>query len=153
MIAQPLSIIYLLAAGLDYAGIGSLIAAVTATVALFFAHKNNKRAARTTESVSYVDNNLKTMQATLDWLTNDNSRLREINEEQRLQIINLDDEVQRIEDIATQEALAQSEKIRSLSSKLDRYMRDLDECQIMCASLKRQIEKRSSNESNNTSSG
>src|SRR5918993_2772493 len=103
MIGQP--ILSLVAASLDYAGIGSVIAAFTATVALVFGYRNTRRAQQTTESVSYVDNNLKTMQATLDWLTADNGRLREINEQQRLQIIGFDEELQRVEDEAHRESL------------------------------------------------
>ena len=84
------------AAGVDVAGIGSVVAGITAMIALILGHRNSRRAAQTTESVSYVDNNLKTMQATLDWLTKDNTRLREVNEEQRLSMVDMHEEMQQL---------------------------------------------------------
>ena len=77
----------IIAVGLDLAGISSLLAAGTACVALFFAQRTSRKQTKNTEAVSYVDNNLRTMQTTLDWLTADNKHLRDLNEIQRLQII------------------------------------------------------------------
>ena len=139
----------LVAASLDYAGIGSVIAAFTATVALVFGYRNTRRAQQTTESVSYVDNNLKTMQATLDWLTADNGRLREINEQQRLQIIGFDEELQRVEDEAHRESLRQSRKISELNARLEEQERELTQCKELCATINSQLtEKRKQDEPN-----
>ena len=86
-----------LGASVDYTGIGSIIAAITALVALYYGYKTNKRTASNTEEVSYVENNLKTMQTTLDWVTKDNVRLRELNEEQRLEIDEINKSLNHIE--------------------------------------------------------
>ncbi len=87
----------MLASSLDYSGVGSIIAAITAAVALYFGHKSNRRSANNTEEVSYVENNLKTMQATLDWVTKENERLRELNEDQRTELDKISNELRHIE--------------------------------------------------------
>lgn len=107
---------YILSVVVDLAGIGSLIAAATAFIALYLGWKTNQRTATNTEEVSYVDNNLKTMQATLDLLTRDNERLRQLNEEQRLQIEAFTLELQEVEE-------------------------KLEKCQQLCSGLSRRLNK------------
>lgn len=114
------------AAGLDYSGIGSIIAGATATVALILGYRTSKRTADTTEEVSYVDTNLKTMQATLEWLKADNERLmidnrklRDQNEEQNLQNLRVSEELRQITLELTQ--------CKDMCGAMDRKLKELGE--------------------------
>ncbi len=86
-----------LVASLDYTGLGSILAGITALVALYLGHRTSKRTAINTEGVSYVDTNLKTMQATLEWVNKDNAQLRELNEKQRFEIDEIMKELRKVE--------------------------------------------------------
>lgn len=124
LVTQLVSLHYIfssiIAASLDFAGIGSLLAAGTACIALFLGYRTNKRSATNAETVSYVDNNLKTMQATLDWVTEDNKRLREVNEVQRLQNLKFVEEINHLEHEV---------------SRLSTIEEELERCKQTCARL------------------
>lgn len=85
-----------LGVSIDYSGIGAILVAITALLALLLGHKNSRRSTKITDSVSYVDNNLKTMQATQNWLMVDNKRLREVNENQRELLVESEEKIQQL---------------------------------------------------------
>lgn len=114
----------ILFSAVDYTGIASLVAAAAAFVTFFFSYVHNKRTATVAASVSYVDNNLKTLQASLDWLTKDNESLRGLNEQQREEIVE------------------QRKEIDDLRTELHEVEERLDSCKSMCDALNRQLNKR-----------
>lgn len=107
----------LMAAGFNYAGVASVVAAMTAVVALFLSNKSNKRQQQNTESVSYVDNNLKTMQGAMDWVKADNVSLREDN-----------DYLRKVDETRRQENIA-------LKIELERVKEELASCRDACTIL------------------
>lgn len=120
----------LIAATMDAAGIASLIAALAAVIAMILSNQSNKRTAVNTESVSYVDNNLKTMQATLDWLQKDNDRLRVVNEEQRKQNIAFARELEAVE-----------HELEHVKENFDKAQEELHSCTKRCSVMEMTLKK------------
>jgi hypothetical protein len=87
----------LVGAGLDYAGVGSIVAAFAAMTAMIMNHQNNKRTSANTETVTYVDTNLKTLQATITILQSENDRKDVIIGKQGIELEKQAEEIARME--------------------------------------------------------